>query len=347
MSNQRRLGRGLEALLGRSLEEGQAPIGAATPLVPAGAAEPANTSAPGSPEPPPATEEAAEDDGVMTRDQDGQRWLDLGVIEPNPYQPRKRFDEEEIADLADSIREHGVLQPLVVRRVDGRFELIAGERRLRAAQAAGWQRVPVQVRDVDDRQTAELAIVENLQRKDLNPIEKATSFERYLREYGCTQEELAARVHINRSTVANLVRLLDLPDDVKSLVVEGELSQGHARALLGLPGDEQSRYAKRVVGEGLSVRRTEELVQEHGAAAADDELRVVGQDGVSRPSAPTRGEQLAALETELTAALGVKVKLTQNAKGAGKVTLHFADGEAFERLRSVLTAVPKPAAEAA
>lgn len=341
MSNQRRLGRGLEALLGRSLEEGgQPPISTPAPMGDARA-----EAFGAEPEPPSDSPAEAIQDGVMTRDQDGQRWLDLGVIEPNPYQPRKRFDEEEIADLADSIREHGVLQPLVVRRIDGRFELVAGERRLRAAQAAGWQRVPVQVRDVDDRQTAELAIVENLQRKDLNPIEKAVSFERYLREYDCTQDELAARVHVNRSTIANLVRLLDLPEDVKDLVVDGQLSQGHARTLLGLPTGEQSGYAKRIVGEGLSVRRTEELVQEYGSAEPDD-LRVVGEDGVSRASAPTRSEQLASLEKELAAALGVKVKLTQNAKGAGKITLNFADADAFERLRGVLTATQRPAAAA-
>lgn len=329
MSNQRRLGRGLEALLGRSLEEPAAsPEGpSTTPLAES-----------------PLAEVATPDDGVMTRDDEGQRWLDIGVIEPNPFQPRKRFDEEEIADLSDSIREHGVLQPLVVRRVEGRFELVAGERRLRAAQTAGWQRVPVQVRDVDDRSTAELAIVENLQRKDLNPIEKAACFDRYLREYDCTQDELAKRVHINRSTVANLVRLLELPDDVKQMVVEGELSQGHARALLAVAPEKQSEYAKRVVAEGLSVRKTEQLAQDEAPAAASEGLRVVGEDGVSRTAAPTRSEQLAALETELSAALGTKVDLRQNSKGAGKITIAFKHAEEFERLRSLLRSAQPPTA---
>jgi len=322
MSNQRRLGRGLEALLGRSLDEA-APDGAPAPGV--------------APAEPPA---ASVDDGVMTRDADGQRWLDIGVIEPNPFQPRKRFDEEETADLADSIREHGVLQPLVVRRVDGRFELVAGERRLRAAQAAGWQRVPVQVRDVDDRQTAELAIVENLQRKDLNPIEKAACFDRYLREYDCTQDELARRVNVNRTTVANLVRLLELNDGVKQMVVAGELSQGHARALLAIPQEKQLTTAKRVAAEGLSVRKTEQLAQDFVEPSESESLRVVGEDGVSRDAPPTRSEQLKALERELSTALGAKVELRQNSKGAGKITIAFASGEEFERLRRALIGPP-------
>ena len=329
MSKERRLGRGLEALLGRSLDEPaptHAPVPQATP-----------------------TESPAEpmSDGVMSRDGDGQRWLDLSVIEPNPHQPRKHFDEEEIADLADSINERGVLQPLVVRRVDGRFELVAGERRLRAIQSLDWKQAPVTVRDLEDRQTAELALVENLQRKDLNPLEKAASFDKYLRDYDCTQEELARRVSINRSTVANLIRLLELPADVKALVVAGELSQGHARALLSLEQAEQSKAAKRIVSEGLSVRKTEQLVQDQLANSADEALRVVGEDGVSRPQAPTRSEQLAALETELARSLGTKVKLTQTAKGSGKITLHFANGDEFERLRGVLTAPATRAADAA
>lgn len=333
MSKERRLGRGLEALLGRSLDE-PAPTHAPVPQ-----AAPAETPA--------GPSDTGASEGVLSRDGEGQKWLDLSVIEPNPYQPRKRFDEEEIADLADSIREHGVLQPLVVRRIDGRFELVAGERRLRAIQSLDWKQVPVTVRDLEDRQTAELALVENLQRKDLNPLEKAASFERYLREYDCTQEDLARRVSINRSTVANLIRLLELPEDVKAMVVAGELSQGHARALLSLDAAEQSSVAKRVSSEGLSVRKTEQLVQERLADATDEALRVVGEDGVSRPQAPTRSEQLAALETELARSLGTKVKLTHTAKGSGKITLHFANGDEFERLRNLLTTPAQPVAEAA
>ncbi len=199
----------------------------------------------------------------MNRDQSGQLWLELGVIKPNPHQPRKHFDEVEIADLADSIREHGVLQPLVVRRVEDRFELIAGERRLRAAQAASWQRVPVQLREVTDQQMAELAIVENIQRKDLNALEKAASFQSYLQQYQCTQEDLAKRIHIDRSTIANLIRLLELPEQVKQMLVAGEITKGHARALLPLgEADQQVEFAKRIGREGLTVRAVEQAVQE-------------------------------------------------------------------------------------
>ena len=191
MSRERRLGRGLEALLGRAWEDPEA------------AAPTACHAHVGVGMPP--------DDERISRDEHGQLWLNCDAIERNPYQPRQSFDEAEIADLADSIRTHGILQPLVVRRAGdhptggARFELIAGERRLRAAQAADWQQVPVQIRDVDDRQLAELAIVENIQRKDLNAIEKAESFQRYINQYQCTQEELAARVQVDRSTVANLI----------------------------------------------------------------------------------------------------------------------------------------------
>ncbi|MEM1304901.1 MAG: ParB/RepB/Spo0J family partition protein, partial [Planctomycetota bacterium] len=244
MSNQRRLGRGLEALLGRSLDQTET-IG--EPAALAAGANPAQT---------PAADAAGSlrvsNPVVMSRDDAGQLWLDVGVVTPNPHQPRKHFDEGEIADLADSIREHGVLQPLVVREAPSenggnRYELIAGERRLRAAQMAAWDRVPVQLKTVTDQQMAELAIVENVQRKDLNALEKAASFQRYLDQYGCTQEDLAKRIHIDRSTIANLIRLLELPEPVKAMLSAGDLSQGHARALLPL-GDEaeQVEFAERV-----------------------------------------------------------------------------------------------------
>jgi ParB family chromosome partitioning protein len=278
-------------------------------------------------------------DARMTRDESGQLWLDCTAIERNPYQPRQTFDESEIADLADSIRAHGILQPLVVRRVGERIELIAGERRLRAAQAADWRQVPVQIRDVDDRQMAELAIVENVQRKDLNAIEKAESFQRYIETYRCTQEELAARVNIDRSTVANLIRLLELPGEVKRMVQEGEISSGHARALLPL-GDEaeQIQFAQRIKRDGLSVRATEQGVKDLIQAADADGLRLVDADGNSRPIDKPASEHLAALEQELRSALGTKVELSQTAKGRGKITISYASHEEFARLRRILTA---------
>jgi len=324
VSRERRLGRGLEALLGRSWEEPEA--GEAAPVE-------ANFESP--------FDESL--DPRTARDEHGQLWLDCTAIEANPYQPRQTFEEAEIADLADSIRTHGILQPLVVRRVGEGYQLIAGERRLRAALAADWRQVPVQIREVDDRQMAELAIVENVQRKDLNAIEKAESFQRYIDEYHCTQEEVASRVNVDRSTVANLIRLLELPPDVKRMVMEGQISQGHARALLPL-GDEQEqiRFAARIDMECWSVRATEQAVQDHVHSVDGDGLRIVDEHGTSRPVAKPRSEQLAALEQELRTALGTKVDLNQTAKGRGKITIHFKDHDQFERLRQILSSSNMP-----
>jgi ParB family chromosome partitioning protein len=314
VSNQRRLGRGLEALLGFSSES---PIGE---QVFSDDQQPAIAEQ-GSPVP-----------GA------GQQWLDLSVIDRNPYQPRQQFDEAEMADLCDSIRTHGFLQPIVVRPMSDRFQIIAGERRFRAAQLANWNQVPVIVREVDDRLMAELAIVENVQRKDLNALEKAASFQRYLQEYGCTQEELANRVNIDRSTVANLIRLLELPEEVKQLVAKGEISQGHARALLPL-GDEheQKVFAKRIAAESLSVRVTEQLVSEHIKSADGEPLKVFAGEGTSTPAFVSGNEHLSQLEDQLRLALGTKVELRQSAKGKGKITIHFANSEEFDRIRAVLT----------
>jgi ParB family chromosome partitioning protein len=331
VSKERRLGRGLEALLGRSWEDASETTKVAS--TEHGGAEchaqvGAGTSA---------------DDPRITRDEHGQVWLDCDVIERNPYQPRQTFGETEIADLADSIRTHGILQPLVVRRAGERFELVAGERRLRAAQAADWRQVPVQIREVNDRQMAELAIVENVQRKDLNAIEKAESFQRYIEQYQCTQEELAARVQIDRSTVANLIRLLELPDEVKRMVQQGDISQGHARALLPL-GDEQEQidFALRIKKEGLSVRATEQGVQDVVRAMDGSDLRIVDAEGNSRPVAKPRNEQIAFLADELSTALGTKVELTQTAKGRGRITVHFKNQDEFARLRQMLTVHKMP-----
>ena len=263
--------------------------------------------------------------------------INVYEIERNPYQPRQDFDESTIQSLAQSIKEHGMLQPIVVRRVGDRYQLIAGERRLRAATAAGWSKVPVQVHEVDDRQVAELALVENIQRKDLNALEKAASFQQYLETYRCTQEELAKRVKVDRSTIANLIRLLELPEAVQDAVRNGDITPGHARALLPL-GDEREQIAfcKRIQAESLNVRVTEEEVQAMIQKADADTLGVVCPDG-DHPNRPrTRSEQLAALEQELRVALGTKVDLRQTARGKGRVVIHFINHQEFERIRALL-----------
>ena len=270
----------------------------------------------------------------------GEGLLKLSVyeIDANPFQPRREFDEAEIAGLCDSLKEHGLIQPILVRKVQNRYQLIAGERRLRAAIKAGWSHVPAQLKQVDDREVTELAIVENLQRKDLNALEKAASFQQYLDTYQCTQEELAGRLNIDRSTVANLIRLLELPDEVQDAVRRGAISPGHARALLPL-GDEQEQvtFANRIQAEGLSVRATEALVQETIRQADAEPLAVISADGqVSRPLTK-RSDQVAAVEQELRGALGTKVELKHARSGRGKIIIHYNSHEEFERLQRLFT----------
>ncbi len=325
MSKERRLGRGLEALLGRSLNE------------------PAKSNHLSLHVPQP--EGDAGGDGKPTAishataaPAEGPMKLNIKDIQPNPFQPRREFDAAELASLADSLKEHGLLQPLLVRRVDDRYQLIAGERRLRAAAQAGWTEVPVIVREADDRQLAELAIVENLQRKDLNALEKAASFEHYLKQYGCTQEELAKRLSIDRSTIANLIRLLELPAAVQKAIRDGVVTQGHARALLPLGDEEQQvAFCQRIQVEGLSVRATEQIVQD--MIQAHDGTNE--SPGAATTSAPTRkgrsrSQNVAALEQELRQALGTKVAIKETARGRGKIVILFASSEEFERLRDYL-----------
>ena len=274
--------------------------------------------------------------------------VDVHLIDPNPFQPRKDFDDESLDKLAESLSDHGLLQPLVVRRVDETYQLIAGERRFRAAKKAGWREVPVKVIEADDRTMTELAIVENLQRKDLNALEKAASFQRYLEMHGCTQEELAKRLKIDRSTIANLIRLLELPEPVQQAIRQGKVSPGHARALLPL-GDEreQNTFCERIQKEGMSVRETERQVAEMIARADAEPLTVVGADGKSR-SAKRGNAQIAALEQEFRSALGTKVKLTHSANGRGKLVIQFGSHEEFERLRQhILGAAMAPALDKA
>ncbi len=257
--------------------------------------------------------------------------INVSEIDDNPFQPRREFSEPEIASLSESLKEHDMLQPILVRRIDDRFQLISGERRLRAAIQAGWTTIPARVREADDRLVAELAIVENLQRKDLNPIEKALSFRRYLDEHSCPQEDLAKRLKIDRSTIANLLRLLELPEQVRDSLQEGKITAGHARALLPL-GDEiqQCAFSEKVVEEGLSVRATERLVSEVIEEEDGDELNVIATP--ARKAKKSRSDQVASLEQELRVALGTKVEIRLSSRGRGKIVIHFANNEEFERL---------------
>ncbi len=311
MLQERRLGRGLEALLGRPLDQGPA----ASSMV------------------------KVEDEDETS----GFQQVNVLDIDSNPYQPRSEFDDSEIQALADSVVEHGLLQPLVVRRAGNRYQLIAGERRLKAVIRAGFDHVMVQIKDADDRQLAEMAIVENLQRKDLNAIEKARCFQQYLQRYGCTQEELAGRLQIDRSTVANFIRLLELPEQIQQALRDGKLTQGHARALLPL-GDEQEqlKFADRIQKDGLSVRATEALVQETIRIADVEPLAVFAPDEAPTAATPavasTRNDNLLALEQELRTVLGTKIEVKQTKSGSGKVIIHFANSGEFDRIRGQLHA---------
>ncbi len=326
MTKEKRLGRGLEALLGR------------VPGPPEQAAQAPDPygGVPDEPYPTPAA--MPEQPVAETPAADGSLQIGVDQIDSNPFQPRQAFDESDMSSLSESLSAHGLLQPVVVRRVDDRYQLIAGERRLRAAVQAGWTDVPARLIEADDRDPAELAIVDNLQRKERTPIEKSTSCTRYIEQYGCKQEELAGRLKLDRSTIANLIRLLELPQPIQEAVRNRKITQGHARALLTL-GEEQEQldFCQRIQRERLSVRQTETAVQEAVVATDDPVLGVVDRQGQSHRPAGVQSDHLIALQEELRLALGTKVKITQNARGRGKLVIHFRNHQEFERLRGQLS----------
>lgn len=236
---------------------------------------------------------------------DSERTASIGSIAPNPYQPREVFDEAAIEDLAASIRAKGLLQPLLVRPAGNGYQLIAGERRFRAAQKAGLEQVPVTVREVDDVEALELALIENLQRENLNPVEEARAFKRLGEEFKLSQEDIAARVGKSRSAVTNSLRLLQLPPSVLAQLESGELSAGHGRSLLGLDSPQaQAAAARDAVARRLSVRDTEKMVRERGRPATDDVER-------------------RAVEADIARALGTRVHLRHRADGAGRIVIEY------------------------
>jgi ParB family transcriptional regulator, chromosome partitioning protein len=250
----------------------------------------------------------------------------IARIQSNPHQPRKRFDAESLASLAASITEHGVLQPiLVTETVDG-YQLVAGERRLRAAQAAGLERIPAVVRQLADRDQLELALVENLQREDLDPLETAQAYRQLIDEFGFSQDEVAIRVGRARSTVANTLRLIDLAPGVQAAVADGRLTEGHGRALGGLATELQDRVLDSVIGQELSVRQTEELVRR---------LREPKPEP-SGPVARAVDPDLERVEEDLRRALGTKVSLARSRKG-GRIVIEYYSDEELGRLYERLT----------
>ncbi len=265
---------------------------------------------------------------------DGYRTVPVASITPNPYQPRREFEPEQLQELAASIRESGLLQPLVVRPAGrtapagSEWELVAGERRLRAVRYLGWTEVPVVVREMDDRTLLVLAIVENVQRADLSPLEEAEGYQQLIEEFGYTQKEVAESVGRERSTIANLLRLLNLPASVQRLVNKGSLSMGHARALLGA-GDERriADFARKAAEDGLSVRAVEEMVRR-------------GKSG-RRKAAPkerstTAEAHVRHLEVELQRHFGTEVRIRRTKDNSGRIEIMFYTPDDFERVTDIL-----------
>ena len=270
-------------------------------------------------------------DAALQSQEGGSLSLPISQVEPGLKQPRKRFEDAALQDLADSIRTHGIIQPLTVRRLSsGYYQIIAGERRWRAAKLAGLTEVPAVIIEADDRKTMELALIENLQREDLNPIEEANGYKSLMEDYGLTQEEAAQRVGKSRPAVANALRLLALPDPVCLLVEEGQLSAGHARAILAVPsGEAQMKLARKVVADGLSVRQTEALAKrlaqggQAAAAARSDELAIYDR----------------AAEKDLGAQLGRKVHIVRGRR-KGKIELEYYDPDDLNALLDLLGQMP-------
>jgi ParB family chromosome partitioning protein len=253
--------------------------------------------------------------------------VDLNLIVPGPMQPRSHFDEASLQSLAESIRSHGIVQPLLVRRRGDGYELIAGERRWRAAKLAGLARVPIVVKEVPDESLLEIALIENIQRENLNPIEEAQAYKKLIETVGLTQESLASRVGRDRSYITNYLRLLRLPDDLQQLVKDGRLSTGHARTIVGLSQpDIQRRVARQVIDGGLSVRATEHLVQKLAEGRR-------AKNTAPRPIDPN----LRAAETKLRRALGTQVRITQSGPdGRGRVEISFFNNRDLDRIYSLL-----------
>lgn len=304
------LGRGLGALLG-----GTPALKAATPV-------------------PVATSVADAGPAAQTADRERVQRVALSRIVPCPFQPRKDFSPEALGELADSIKEQGIVQPLIVRERNGHFELIAGERRWRAAQLAGLAEVPVILRQADDRAVLELALIENLQRENLNPIEEAQGYSQLVEQFQLTQEEVASKVGKSRVVVANTLRLLKLPAEVQSYLRDGRLSVGHAKVILGLTAESQQKSAaQRVVREGLNVRQTEALVARWLARAS------VTAGKTNPPAGPMRDSHVTRLEDQLRERLGTKVHL-RYAAGKGSLEIGFFSDAELERILQVLGISP-------
>ena len=288
----RRLGRGLNALLGGPEGEGQP------------------------------------DDAPVKLHTPGADEISVELIERNPFQPRREFDADTINELADSIRKHGLLQPLLVRAIGDRYQLIAGERRWRAAQQVGLENISCRVVELEDNQVCEAAIEENLKRQDLNVLEKAEAFRDYLERFGGTVEELSNRLSMKRSTVSNMMRLLELPDHIQTAVRQDRISGGHARAMLPLSAEAQVELTKQIEEQGLSVRKTEEAVR-----AILKSGRNPGVENATEPApTPEPSAHVISLQDQLRESLAAKIDIRLKKKETGQIVIHFGSNDDFERI---------------
>lgn len=264
----------------------------------------------------------------------GVREIEIARIRPNPQQPRVQFDEEALDELADSIRERGVLQPILLKPVGEDYMIIAGERRWRAAQRARLHEIPAIVREIDDSTTAELALIENIQRQDLNPLEEAEGYRQLIQRHGHTQDDVGRMVHKSRSHVANLLRLLDLPQSVRQSLMRGDISMGHARAVA--TSDDPEALTREIVAKGLSVRQTEER-------ARRERMKSGGGVDTARSSRPNTSNivnaDLEALERQLGDILGVRVQVSHKGQG-GSVILHYSSLDQLDMICQRLSGEP-------
>lgn len=270
--------------------------------------------------------------GIDAGAEGDQSVVHVDLIERNPFQPRQDFDQSALNELVDSIRQHGILQPLLVRAAGGGYQLIAGERRLIAAKKAGLQEVPCRVLNLTDQQVSEVALEENLKRQDLNVLEKATAFQDYLKRFECSIEDLSRRLSLDRSTVSNMLRLLELPEAVKTDLLADKISAGHARSLLSLKdSDQQLSLCERIQKESLSVRKTEEAVREV-LAASGDLLPIKGKKPKSETTVVELTPHVLGLRDQLRDWLGAAVEIKLSAKDKGKIIIDFQSTDDFERI---------------
>lgn len=264
---------------------------------------------------------------IDEKDEKDIQEIDIDEIKPNERQPRKAFDEEKIKELAFSIKEHGVLQPVILRKTKTGYELVAGERRWRAAKIAGIEKIPAIIKKITDAEVMQIALIENLQREDLNPVEEAMAYKTLMEEFGMTQEELAGRIGKSRSHIANTVRLLNLEDEIKEMINQGKITAGHARALLSIDESrERIKIAKKIAEENFSVRETEDLIKTYSSKAKEKRNNSKNQE--INPA-------INHIEEQLKKALGTKVKIKGDER-RGKIEIDFYSEDELERILEII-----------